>query len=339
MGLLPSAFVGNAGQSEFAPIVGVANEFYDIVTNLVLRRGYGRAFVPLLRQPNIHILADMQSIHLMFTLESAGGMPNVSATDLIAQGVTRSISGKDACTMAQRDLGWRACAAITFPRSLTHMTSEERIPALRTEAEDYLAVLVQEAEQERANQEARALLAIPSGDVPHGLLTGVKAALTEVPHEHAVFVMMRYREGENHAAIEAAITSTLARFGLTARFAKDKAYSDDLWENVRIYMHTCKYGIAVFEEIDERSFNPNVAMELGYMYALSRRVLLLKDKRMPAMPTDVIGRIYRPFDTYHIADTIGQQIDAWAQKDLGLSPQTPRASVNQPASTDMANPP
>jgi hypothetical protein len=54
------------------------------------------------------------------------------------------------------------------------------------------------------------------------------------------------------------------------------------------------------------------------MWAMNRQVLLLKDIRMPKMPSDMTGKLYRTFDTYNIAQTIHEQISQWAERDLGL---------------------
>jgi hypothetical protein len=134
-----------------------------------------------------------------------------------------------------------------------------------------------------------------------------------------VFIMMRYTDSPEFRAIETAIRTAVKRFGLIARLAKDRALSDDLWENIRIYMGTSRYGIAVFEEIDRRDFNPNVSLELGYMYALGCRCLLLKDKRMPGLPTDSCGKIYRNFDTYNANTSVSEQVSSWCEFDLGLT--------------------
>lgn len=133
-----------------------------------------------------------------------------------------------------------------------------------------------------------------------------------------VFVMMRYRETTHFRDIENALRAALRPYGLIARFAKDRAYTDQLWENVKLYMASSRYGIAVFEEIDEREFNPNVTLELGYMFGQGRRCLLLKDRRMPRLPTDVVGHIYRDFDTYNLNATITEQVTAWCSFDLNL---------------------
>ncbi len=143
-----------------------------------------------------------------------------------------------------------------------------------------------------------------------------------------VFVMMRYGRSRQFEELETTIRTSLRRFGLVARFARDHALSDDLWENIRLYMMGCRYGIAVFDEIDERYFNPNVSLELGYMYSLNRRCLLLKDRRMPRLPTDVCGKIYRDFDTYGILATVGAEVAAWCERDLGLTAFDERRSTS-----------
>ena len=82
----------------------------------------------------------------------------------------------------------------------------------------------------------------------------------------------------------------------------------------------CLFGVCVFEEIDEREFNPNVPLEYGFLRAMNRQVLLLKDIRMPKMPSDMTGKLYRHFDTYNSTVTIQEQLSQWAERDLGLNP-------------------
>jgi hypothetical protein len=98
-------------------------------------------------------------------------------------------------------------------------------------------------------------------------------------------------------------------------------------------METAQYGIAVFEEIDQRDFNPNISLELGYMYALVRRCLLLKDKRKPRLPTDTCGKIYRDFDTYDTDKSVSREVEAWCEEDLGLNRLKP-AAISVPESSE-----
>lgn len=154
----------------------------------------------------------------------------------------------------------------------------------------------------------------------------------EQSFERNVFIMMRYRSSDHFKEIEAAIRQALSKYGLIARLAKDSALSDDLWENIQHYMRYCRFGIAVFEEIDEREFNPNISLELGYMYALKRRCLLLKDRRMPRLPTDTCGKIYRDFDTYRLSDSLTQEISDWCKRDLRFSERSD-ADLARPTGT------
>jgi len=147
-----------------------------------------------------------------------------------------------------------------------------------------------------------------------------------------VFIAMRFRSGKQFSDIHKAIKTGLAKYGLIGLRADDKAYptDGDLWSNICVYLVGCKYGVCVFEEIDEREFNPNVPLEYGFMRALNRQVLLLKDQRMPKLPTDMTGKIFRPFDSYSITETIQQQISEWAERDLGL-----RTVTGKPEALEM----
>jgi hypothetical protein len=110
------------------------------------------------------------------------------------------------------------------------------------------------------------------------------------------------------------LRQALSEEGLAAQFADEMSYADELWDNVCTYMLGSSFGIAVVEEIEERSFNPNVALEIGFMQALQRKLLVLKDKRVPMLPSDLIGRLYKEFDSYHMEETIPPVIRAWAEE-------------------------
>jgi hypothetical protein len=140
--------------------------------------------------------------------------------------------------------------------------------------------------------------------------------------EKNVFIAMRFRDGKQFTEIHQSVKTSLAKYGLFGLRADDKVYplDGDLWSNVCVYMLACKYAVCVFEEIDEREFNPNVPLEFGFMRALNRQVLLLKDQRMPLLPTDMTGKVYRPFDSYDISETTQRQVGEWAERDLGFRP-------------------
>jgi nucleoside 2-deoxyribosyltransferase len=71
----------------------------------------------------------------------------------------------------------------------------------------------------------------------------------------------------------------------------------------------------VFETLDAKPFNPNVSLELGYMMALGKSTLLLKERNLPSMPADLTHRLYKEFDLLHVQETVEKQIAQWIEVD------------------------
>lgn len=132
------------------------------------------------------------------------------------------------------------------------------------------------------------------------------------------FIMMRFGETAAHERIEAAIKGALGKHGLVGMLARDKEFHEDLFPNILTYMHGCDFGIAVFERLETEVFNPNVALEVGYMLGLRKPVLLLKDRTLVALHTDLIGKLYREFDPQKPKATIPKEIGTWLT-DKGLA--------------------
>lgn len=132
------------------------------------------------------------------------------------------------------------------------------------------------------------------------------------PYEKNVFVMMRYRDEVRFKLIEKHIREQFSKHGLQVYLARDRQIVDDLWDNICIYMRSCKYGVAVFEQALEKDFNPNVSLELGFMLSRGKRVLLLKEKDLHALPTDVVGKLYQEFDIGN-PESVKKVIDKWVK--------------------------
>jgi hypothetical protein len=135
-----------------------------------------------------------------------------------------------------------------------------------------------------------------------------------------VFIMTRFQPGNKTLeTIDKTIRSAVKTYGLVGHRADDGCYPTDrnLWDNVCTYMIGCKYGIAVLENILQNEFNPNVALEYGFMRALGKPVLLLKEKRM-APRADILGTLWEEFDMLEgIEMTIGDAINRWVH-DFGI---------------------
>ncbi len=130
--------------------------------------------------------------------------------------------------------------------------------------------------------------------------------------------MMRFTETDAHSDIVRVIQETTAKHGIAAMRADHKEYDDDTFSNIKTYMHGCGFGIAIFDRIEQEEFNPNVGLEVGYMMALNKPVLLLKDKTLKTLQADLNGKLYKPFDTRNPGTTLPSVIEKWL-KDKGFA--------------------
>jgi nucleoside 2-deoxyribosyltransferase len=131
------------------------------------------------------------------------------------------------------------------------------------------------------------------------------------------FLMMKFGHTPSHERITQAVRGTLAKYGMAALRADEAEFNDDLYYNVATYMHGCGFGIAVFERLESDDFNPNVSLEVGYLRALRKPVCLMKDQTLKSLHTDLVGKLYRPFDPQEPLDSIPVALSAWL-KDHGL---------------------
>jgi len=148
------------------------------------------------------------------------------------------------------------------------------------------------------------------------LKSSINRFLRKNPFENNVFIMMRfYDDIDIFKNIEKEIKDTLSENGLVGHLAKDRQYRRDMLDNIKVYMASCRYGIAVFEMIRDTDFNPNISIELGYMEAWGRNVLLLKEQNLPNLHTDIVGELYEEFNQDRLS-TIRSCIRRWI-RDLG----------------------
>lgn len=142
--------------------------------------------------------------------------------------------------------------------------------------------------------------------------------LDDFPNLHSnVFLMTRFQKTEQYTEIVDAISFILAEYSLNLIIADSKTYQSELWANVKSCTDASYYGIAVFEQINIPDINPNVSLELGYMLAQGKKCLLLKEKRVQALQSDLVGHLYKTFDSHHIKETVILAVRNWL-KDLGI---------------------
>jgi len=72
------------------------------------------------------------------------------------------------------------------------------------------------------------------------------------------------------------------------------------------------------EQNRRASFNPSVAVELGFMLSRRKPVLLLKDCRLDGLFTDITGFLHKEFDIESAESTVRPAVRQWLES-LGLA--------------------
>jgi hypothetical protein len=115
---------------------------------------------------------------------------------------------------------------------------------------------------------------------------------------------------EDSSVIEA-VRAAVRREGFTPRMASDKEFHTLLWDNVVLYMLGCQRGIAIVEDKYRDEFNPNVAMEWGWMRGLHRDVLYLIEQDFDSNRADTSGYISKRFSWTDSKEDIERAITHW----------------------------
>lgn len=173
---------------------------------------------------------------------------------------------------------------------------------------------------------------IPSG-YEH-LRTDCERFLADHPqYDRNVFIMMRFDERDRLLGrLDEQLRRTLCLHGLVGRRADDRMYARDnqLWTNVCVYMLCCSFGVAVLEDRAKDEFNPNVALEYGFMRALDKRTLLLVDRGFSNLRADVIGTLRESFDIADLAGTLSAPVERWI-RGLGIDVDPGSSDLQQQA--------
>jgi hypothetical protein len=114
--------------------------------------------------------------------------------------------------------------------------------------------------------------------------------------------------------LDVELRRVIRKIGLNPVRADDKMYLPDrnLWNNVCLYMLCCGQGIAILEDRARDEFNPNIALEYGFMRGLSKPALLLADKGFRNLRADVFGTLREEFDLLDLIGTVGPAVQRWA---------------------------
>ncbi|WUH96826.1 hypothetical protein OHR68_25075 [Spirillospora sp. NBC_00431] len=133
-------------------------------------------------------------------------------------------------------------------------------------------------------------------------------------YDKNVFLMTRFDPGSSHLVrLDVEIRKVLRTHDLNPVRADDKVYMPDrnLWNNVCVYMLCCSRGVAILEDRAADEFNPNVALEYGFMRALNKPTLLLADAGFRNLRADIVGTLRETFDLLDIETSIPPAIERW----------------------------
>jgi hypothetical protein len=179
-------------------------------------------------------------------------------------------------------------------------------------------------------RDSRSALGLPPG-FEH-LASGVQRFHEDFGYDQSVFVMMKFPDPASTLPVDSellediwiTIDHVLNAYGLKARRADKRAYTDQLWENICIYSLGSRYGLAVLEDRVAAELNPNVALEYGFMKALNRQVALLRDIGFKHDRADLTGKLSLPFEidkTKKLSrKSLARSVQNWLT-DLGVHPR------------------
>ncbi|MBP2377029.1 hypothetical protein JOF42_000524 [Microbacterium phyllosphaerae] len=282
-----------------AEVAKVLDQFGDAVARRLDELDLARHLSPFFRPFSLVVLRD--SDQLLVGLSPAAAMSQLLWLDRPSDLVALRAVGN----LVTQQLGLELAALVSLPLP----TDSQRLEKVEAAA----AAHAKEVETMNTLEKL--------GDFQHvrHLEPYLRAFLEDHPEpSRNVFIMMRFGATPQMKQIHDAIVAGLAEHGMNAVRADDRDYTGELWSNIEVYLTGCAYGIAVFEDIEQRDYNPNVSLELGYLMGRGKRTLLLKEKRLPNMPSDVVHRLYKEFDGFDIDNSIKREVGTWITRDLRI---------------------
>lgn len=286
-------------QPKYADIKAVLDEFGDSVGLKLQALGLAKHLSPIFKPFSIAVLQDNAKVLVGFG--PAHGMAQQTWLDQPGE----LYAPQAMVDLLENRLGWEVSAVAVMP-----LPNDPR-----------RSLIIEAAATKHVGEIETMNTLSQIGDIEHvkHLEGDLRRFLEDHPDPNRnVFIMMRFSDTPQMKQIHEAIVTGLREHGMNPVRADDRDYTGELWSNIEVYLTGCKYGIAVFEDIDQRDFNPNVSLELGYLMGRGKRTLLLKEKRLPKIPSDVVHRLYKEFDGYDIDASIRREVGSWINRDLRL---------------------
>lgn len=294
---------GDIPEDERKPLNEIVKLFGEKVSNYARALQVPASLLAVQQSNFLFIGRDVQSHYFIFATRP--GQTSINYRDLSAHGRLDIQSISHQIRIEVGDVQW----GFALPRTIPQEALEAEIEQL---VKQYVGAIL-EAQRKPEKSISEESMIHPE------IASGIEKFRQDYPaSQRTAFIIMQFGTTKLHQDIVDCVKEQLSKHDITALRADDKEYLDDLFPNIKVYMHACDFGVAVFDRITEDDFNPNVTLEVGYMLGMGKDVLLLKDKTLKSLSTDLTGRLYKPFDTTDVGGTMPTQIGKWL-KDKGLT--------------------
>ena len=138
------------------------------------------------------------------------------------------------------------------------------------------------------------------------------------------FLIRKFEEREDRNRLLATIRDTFRQKGFSIVDANEKSLHPETWGNIKEFLNNCSFGVVLIDDLSETvtGFNPNVFLEIGYLLALKKDILILIQRRLAAnLPTDIKPFIYIGFDSLDIeSQKLKNEITKWIDNTIGYNP-------------------
>lgn len=300
-----SVTLGNFSGADRKLVNATVVAFAKYVTEHRISKKLPASLVTLNESNYLLAAKDSANFHIVFAKRP--GNTTYNYRDFVDRG---EISLTDMISQVELDIG-EVIYAFMCPVNVSSGVLDKHA---EYEAKNYLITL------ESTQNEAKAFDLTKHSEIAFGLMKFDEDHAEGTP---TAFIMMQFGNTPSHKKILTIIKQSLLKHGITGVRADDKSYMDDLFPNIKVYMHACDFGISVFERITEEDFNPNVSLEVGYMLGMGKDVLLLKDRSLKSLHTDLTGKLYKVFDTLDVERTLPNEIERWLSDKGYIEPRNP----------------
>ena len=287
---------GDLTEAEQKECNEIVKQFGDKVKELGRRLMVPANQLSIFRMNFLFIGKDQLNYHFAFVDKPGGN--SITYRDLTQYGIIPANTLIHQLKIEVGEVHW----ILTIPVLTTKSLTDEQIESY---ASQYVEAVLQATKKTHDKVSDQAI------SVPE-LGKFIEAFREDYPtKQKTAFIIMQFGTTKVHSALVTVVKGILKKHNIIGLRADDKEYSDDLFSNIRTYMHCADFGISIFERITEDNFNPNVSLEVGYMMGLGKSVCLLKDQTLKNLHTDLVGKLYKPFDPLDVEKTLPTQLEKW----------------------------